>query len=236
MTEKKQEVKYNRKLWFRRLKTLLRLFIKEPEFVYLGEEMKDQAFFLSNHVGSSVPLAMELYSNVPFRFWGTYEMNSSLPTVYRYLSYTYYYKKQHWNLTLARLFCLIAAPLVWVFYRGLNLIPTYPDMRFHKTIRESLDVLKDDQSLVIFPEHSADGYFDELVLFHPGFVLMAEQSLKAGMDLPVFLAYYRKPERRFIVDKPMLISELLKIGETREAIAEKLRIRCNELGRMKLAH
>jgi len=232
---KQTETKPNRKPWFRRLKVILRWFIKEPEFVYLGEEMEEQSFFLSNHVGASVPLAMELYSKLPFRFWGTYEMNSNVIEVYKYLSYTYYHKKKHWNLFASRLFCLIAAPLVWIFYRGLNLISTYPDMRFHQTIKESLNVLKDDQSLVIFPEHSADGYFDELILFHPGFVLMAEKCLKAGMDLPVFLAYYRKPERRFIVDKPMRISELVKIADTREAIAEKLRVRCNELGRMSVS-
>lgn len=224
--------KYNRKPWFRKLKGILRLFIKEPKFVFLGEKMQERAFFLSNHVGASAPLALELYAERPFRFWGTYEMNSNLGVVYHYLSYTYYHKKHHWGLWPARFFCLIAAPLVWLFYRGLNLISTYPDMRFRNTIRESIKVLKEDQSIVIFPEHSAEGYFDELTLFHSGFVLMAEKCLKAGMDLPIFLAYYRKQDRRYIVDKPIRISELLKLGKTREAIAEHLRVRCNELGRM----
>ncbi len=232
MTNNTKEI--NRKSWFCRLKSVLRLFIKRPDFIFLGENFNHQGFILSNHVGASVPLAMELYANIPFRFLGTYEMNSNLWVVYKYLSYTYFYKKQHWNLLLSRLFCVIAAPLVWLFYRGLNLISTYPDARFLNTIRESINVLKQNQSIVIFPENSTDGYFDELIYFHSGFVFLAEKCLKNGMDLPVFLAYYRKKDRKFIFDKPLLISELLKLGDSRESIAEKIRLRCNELGHLNI--
>lgn len=220
----------DRKPWFKNLKKILRLIIKEPEFVFLGEKFEGQGFFLSNHVGASAPLTLELYGKHPFRFWGTFEMNSSLKEVYQYLTVTYYHQKKYWNLTLARLFCLIAAPLVKIFYNGLNLISTYPDVRFHKTIRESLQTLKNGHSLFIFPEDSSKGYFDELTHFHSGLVFMAEHAVKAGYDLPLFLAYYQKQNRRYIVDKPVRLSELLKSGETREEIAEKLRQRCNQLG------
>lgn len=225
----------DRKIWFENLKKILRLIIKKPEFIFLGEKFEGQAFFLSNHVGASAPLTLELYGSHPFRFWGTFEMNSGLSEVYKYLTVTYYHKKKHWNLTLARLFCLIAAPLVTIFYRGLNLISTYPDMRFHKTVRESLNTLKNGHSLFIFPEDSSDGYHDELTYFHSGLIFMAEQAIKAGYDLPMFLAYYQKPNRRYIIDKPIRLSELLKKGESREAIAEMLRQRCNDLGKMTLA-
>ena len=79
-----------------------------------------------------------------------------------------------------------------------------------------------------------DGYFDELKMFHAGFVLMAEKALKEGIDLPLYLAYYRKNEHRYIVDKPVMISELLRNNEPRKHIADRLCRRCNELGKMKL--
>ena len=86
----------------------------------------------------------------------------------------------------------------------------------------------------VFASTPNDGYFDELIYFHSGFVFLAEKCLKNGMDLPVFLAYYRKKDRKFIFDKPLLISELLKLGDSRESIAEKIRLRCNELGHLNI--
>ncbi len=227
--------KDNRKLWFRHFKCVLRLFIRKPNFVYLGKSMEgQQVFFLSNHVGASAPLALELYVNHPFRFWGTYEMNSSLIKVYKYLSNIYFHQKKHMNLFVARCLCVIAAPMLYLFYRGLNLISTYPDVRFKRTLKETLKTLHERQSVVIFPELSKDGYFDELKMFHNGFIFMAEKALEEGMDLPLYLAYYRKYDRRYIVDEPILISELLRNKEPREHIAERLCRRCNELGKMQV--
>jgi 1-acyl-sn-glycerol-3-phosphate acyltransferase len=225
----------NRSLWFRHFKSVLRLFVRKPKFVYLGKNMEgQQAFFLSNHVGASAPLILELYGHHPFRFWGTYEMNSSLKEVYKYLSNTYFHQKKHMNLFLARCLSIVAAPVLYLFYRGLNLISTYPDARFRRTLRETLKTLRERQSIVIFPELSKNGYFDELKMFHAGFVLMAEKALKEGIDLPLYLAYYRKNEHRYIVDKPVMISELLRNNEPRKRIADRLCRRCNELGKMKL--
>ena len=230
-----EKKKTTRKLWFRGVKKFLGLIIKKPEFIFLGGSMEDldkQMLFITNHVAASAPLTLELYGPHPFRFWGTFEMNSNLITVYKYLSYTYYHKKKHWNLFAARMFCLIAAPLVSLFYRGLQLISTYPDIRLLQTIRESAKVIRENQSLVIFPEHSVDGYHDELTFFHSGFLLMAEKCLKMGYDLPMYLAYLRKSDRKYIIDKPIKLSELLSTGEDREALAERIRLRINELGKM----
>ena len=227
--------KDNRRPWFRNVKSVLRLFIRKPRFVFLGKSMEgQQIFFLSNHVGASAPLVLELYGNHPFSFWGTYEMNGGLIEVYKYLSNVYFHQKKHMNLFVARCLSVIVAPLTYLFYRGLNLISTYPDIRFRKTLSETLKTLRERQSVVIFPEFSKNGYFDELKMFHSGFVLLAKKTLEEGMDLPLYLAYYCKYEHRYIVDKPILISELLRNKEPRKRVAEYLCRRCNELGRMRL--
>ena len=44
--------------------------------------------------------------------------------MYKYQTRVYYHEKKHWNLHLARLFCLLASPLTNLFYKGLNLIST----------------------------------------------------------------------------------------------------------------
>ena len=56
--------------------------------------------------------------------------------------------------------------------------------------------------------------------------------LKKNLDLPVYVSYFKKSERKYIVDEPIMISELLSKYESREEICKALCDRCNELGKM----
>ncbi|MBQ8761753.1 MAG: 1-acyl-sn-glycerol-3-phosphate acyltransferase, partial [Clostridia bacterium] len=200
----------------------------------LGEEIKDGSIVLSNHVGKTAPLKLECYLKKPFRFWGAHEMNEGFKALYKYQSEVFYHQKQHWNLTKARIFCCVAAPLTYMFYSGLNLISTYKDVRFRKTIDESVETLEKNQTVIIFPEDSSEGYLDELKSFYSGFVVLANTCYKKGMDLPIYVMYYRKKEKTFVVDKPILYSELIKEGVDKDKIAEKLCNRANELKDIKI--
>ena len=231
---KKHKKIIGRKRWFKFLKKIMRLFIKKSDFVYLGEKIEKNSIVLSNHVGTSAPLAWELYGDVNFRFWGASEMNSGLINLYKYQTRVYYHEKKHWNLHLARLFCLLASPLTYIFYKGLNLISTYHDVRFRTTLSESIRTLEEGQNLIIFPEISDKGYLDELEGFHQGFLMLSSICLKKGIDLSVYISYYRKNEKTYVVDKPFKISELFEEGLTRDQMAEKLCRRCNELGKLDL--
>ena len=221
-----------RKWWFRGLKRIMRIRYKRPTFVYLGEEIQDPCIILSNHEGTDAPMSLEIYTNNPIRMWGAHEMNSGLVKMYKYQSRVYFHEKKHWNLNLARLFCLIASPLTNIFYKGLNLISTYRDSRFIKTIRESVDAIKNGESIVIYPEMSDKGYLAELEGFHAGFVVLADKCLKMGIDIPIHVTYYKKKEKIYIFDKPIRYSELVNEGLSRDEIANKLLLRCNELGKM----
>ena len=220
------------KPWFRFMKSLTVKRYKKPKFVYLGEEVGTGGIILSNHEGTDSPMSLELYFDKPIRMWGAYEMNSGVVKMYKYQSRVYYHEKKHWNLHLARLFCLIASPITNLFYKGLNLISTYRDTRFRRTLRESIDALKEGYNIVIFPEDSAKGYLEELEGFFAGFVLLAEASQRKGMDLPIYVTYFRKKDLTYIIDKPVLYSELCKDGATKEEISRRLVERCNELGKM----
>lgn len=231
MTKMKKQKK--RKLYFRILKRMMRMKYKKPRFVFLGEELDKGAIVLSNHEGTDAPMALEIYYDAPMRMWGANEMNSGLIKLYKYQTRVYYHEKKHWNLHLARLFCLLASPLTNIFYSGFDLISTYKDTRLRKTIEESIEAIKQGDNIIIFPEDSTNGYLSELEGFHAGFVLLAQKCLKEGIDLPIFVSYYRKSDNTYIFDKPVLFSELSKNGENKKEIADKLRLRCNQLGKMK---
>ena len=224
--------KEKRKLYFRILKRLMKSRYKEPTFVYLGEKIGDGSVILSNHEGTDAPMSLEIYLDRPIRMWGAYEMNSGIPTLYKYQTRVYFHEKKHWNIHLARLFCLIASPLTHLFYSGFDLISTYKDIRLVKTMRESIEALKSGDNVVVFPEDSTNGYLAELEGFHEGFVLLADTCKKKGMDLPIYVSYFRKSDRTYIFDAPINYSELSAKYKNREEIAKYLCNRCNELGRM----
>ena len=142
--EKENELKQptkKRKGYFRLLKQIMKIRYKEPRFVYLGEKFGYGGVILSNHEGTDAPMSIEIWNDAPTRMWGAHEMNSGLVKLYKYQTRVYYHEKKHWNLHLARLFCLIASPLTNLFYKGLNLISTYKDQRFIKTVKETEDAV-----------------------------------------------------------------------------------------------
>ncbi len=220
------------KWWFRALKMLMKGRYKRPTFIYLGEEFENGSIILSNHEGTDAPMALEMYCDKPLAMWGAGEMSSGLVELYKYQTKVYYHEKKHWNLHLARLFCLIASPLTNLFYQGLNLIPTWHDGRFMTTLRESVAALKKGENIVIYPEDSTNGYLEQLEGFHQGFVALAEVCKKKGMDVKIYVSYYRKKDRTYIIDRPVSYSELTKNGESKEEVCQKLLARCNELGQM----
>ena len=225
-------VKKKRKWWFRALKKLMTGRYKQPTITHLGEELKGGAILLSNHEGTDAPMTLEIYHPAPLRFWGASEMNSGLIKMYKYQTRVYYHEKKGWNLHLARLFCLIASPLTNLFYKGLNLISTYKDSRIVKTIRESLTALENGESIVIFPEDSTNGYLEVLEGFHAGFVALAESALRKGLDLPIYVSYFNKTNRTYLIDAPVNYSSLKEEFKTREEITNHLLARCNELGKL----
>lgn len=229
-SEKKKTGK--RPLYFRLLKKIMKIKYKKPRFVYLGEPITNGAIILSNHEGTDAPMSLEIYLDRPIRMWGASEMNSGLVSLYKYQTRVYYHEKKHWNLFLARLFCLIASPVTHLFYSGFDLISTYKDVNLTKTVRESIDALANGENIVIFPEDSTNGYLPELEGFHNGFVLLADVCKRRGVDVPIIVSYYRKSDNTYIFDKPVRYSEIAKPEMSRDDVAKLLCKRCNELGKL----
>lgn len=225
-------MKKKRKWYFRLIKKITKCKYKQPTFVFLGEKFEQSSIVLSNHEGTDAPMSMEIYYDAPLRMWGAYQMNSGLVQMYKYQTRVYYHEKKGWNLFLARMFCLLASPLTNLFYKGLDLISTYRDSRFMITLRESINALKAGDNIVIYPEDSKNGYLPELEGFYEGFAMLAELCEKKGVDAPIFVTYFKKKERIYVIDKPVYYRDLQAQGLSRAEIVQYLLKRCNELGKM----
>lgn len=225
-----KKFKQDRALWYRGMKNLMKSRYKKPQFIFLGEKPTKSSIILSNHEGTDAPMSLEIYCQFPIRMWGTVEMNSGLRRMYKYQTEIYYHQKKHWNIHGARAFCLIASPLTNLFYKGLKLISTHTDANFMITLRESFEAIKKGENVVVFPEKSPDGYVAELEGFYAGFIVFAQYCFKNGIDVPIFVSYFKKKERVYVFDEPILFSSLKERFSSRDEMVNFLLEKCNALG------
>lgn len=226
----------NKKKWFSFYLFFVKFIYTKPKYKFV--ECEDfplqRAIYISNHVGSKVVPKLECHFPRLFRLWGAHQMNEGIGARFKYLFITYFNQKKHIPKFFSFFIALFVLPIMTLFYKGARFISTYTDMRFSKTIKESIATIENDESIVIFPENSSDGYHDELKEFHPGFYMIADKCYQKGIDLPIVKMYFQKKKNQFIVDKPIMFSKIKASGKSRTEVAEEFRIRVNELGKMDL--
>ncbi len=208
------------------------MFVRRPKVINLGEGLDPNAIYISNHSGASGPVTHELYLDVPFYAWGTNEMCFSIRERWNYLLHIYYHQKKHLNYFFAFFASLVALPVTTVFYKGMQILPTYMDARLFPTMKKSMSILKDGNAILIFPEDSSKGYFEELTYYYRGFVMLArlyERSQK--IELPIVAMYLNKKANTLVIDKPRYLSEFADSGLTDDEIAEWFKNRTNQLNR-----
>ena len=224
--------KNKKKFSFKLSKFINWVMNRKPKYKFLGEEFpKDQPIlFLANHVGKKVPVKIELYWERDFRMWGTHEMTEGFKQVHKYLRTTYYHEKHHLPKWFACVVASIAAPFANMFYKGMRLIPTYPDYRFLTTTKLTMSAYKEGKDIVIYPEDSSTGYKDKLEYFFSGFASFLETMYRRGTDIHVYVSYFIRKKNTFVVADKMMYSEIkAKYGSDFDTIAKGLRDLMNSL-------
>lgn len=227
---KQQKNKVKRNLFFRIIKGILKIFVRKPKVITENEILDTNAIYLSNHAGATSPVKHELYFPHNFKFWGTHEMVFTYRERWKYLAYNYLPKKKHYGKGISKFLATIILPFVSIFYRGMELIPTYKDARLLKTLRDSIEYLNQGNSIIIFPENSSDGYHDVLTEYFAGFLMLAKQYYKkTGHNIKIYNMYLRKKDNILVIDKPICIEEILKDKRDIREIANDFKDRANEL-------
>ncbi len=209
----------------------MKLFVKAPEVVNLGDEIPEQAIFISNHVGAKGPTRHELYLPRQKYVWGTYEMCLNVKGRFDYLKNVYFRVKFGHSKFVSLILAIFALPITSAFYKGIQVIPTYKDIRLMGTMKKSMAYLKDGKSILIFPEDSSSGYHNVLLKYFSGFVVLAKLYKKTmKKDIPIVSMYYAKENNKVAIDKAYYLTDFE--GKTDDEIAEWFKTRANEMGEM----
>lgn len=219
-----------RKPFFRFVKGILKIFKRKPTVINENDSLDDGAIYLSNHSAASGPLIHELYFPKATRFWGTYEMCGNLKNQWKYLSNIYYPNKKHLPKWLSKIVATIVAPFTHGFYRGIQILPTYPDSRLRTTLKQSFEELDNNRSIIIFPENSSDGYHDVLKQYYAGFFVLARQYYKhTGKNLKIYNMYYCRKKNTLYIKKATTYLDLVSLGKTDKEIADMMKEQANEM-------
>lgn len=201
--------KSNKKPFFRFVKSIVRLFIKDPQIINEENILHTPAIYISNHCAAKGPSKYELFFPANFRLMGAYQMCGSLRERWNYLYHIYFHQKKHFAKWLSFIVATLVLPFMVCFYKGMQLVPVFNDHRFRKTIDISVKSLEKDVNLLLFPEDSSEGYFDEMRYFFGGFWTIAKEFHKrTGRDIHIVSMYFHKELNKILVDKPFSYVEL----------------------------
>ena len=232
MAKKQKEFKVPGKFqpFYTCFKPIMRLIFKKPEIINLAGDIPDKAIVIANHSNKSGPPALDLYYPKRTCKWGAYQMFGNYKSRYNYLRNILYIQKCKASPRKATLVSPILAVLNPMIYKGMRMMPSYPDARLMQTIKNSSKVLDANMSVMIYPEDSNDGYKDVLTGLFPGFVMLAEKYYRTtGEDAPIIPVYYCIKKRIMIIDKPVYMQEYVKQGLDRYQIAEEFKVKLNDL-------
>ena len=209
---------------------LKNLFYNKFEVINLAGEIDKKSVLVGNHEGKKGPLVYELYLPLFSVKWGAYGMLGNYRDRYNYLRNVLYiqkYKKGKFISTIKASFEAIFSKL---FYRGIKVLPSFPDARVLKTFTYSVEVLDGNNAVMVYPEDSNDGYFEKPKKFFNGFVGLCEYYYKKrGEDLPVYPTYLHLKKKMLVIGKPFRVNELKNQGMTRSQIAEFFKDQVNAL-------
>lgn len=232
MAKKKKEFKVPSKKQpiYSCFKIIMRWIFKRPEIINLAGELPDKAIVLANHSNKSGPPALDLYYPKFTAKWGAYQMFGNFKSRRDYLRDILYIQKCGYTRRRASFISPILALLNPMMYKGMKMMPSYPDGRLMQTIKNSCKVLDANMSVMIFPENSNNGYKDVLTELFPGFVMLAEKYYRStGEDVPVYPVHYCIRKRLMIIGKPLYVQDFIKEGLDRYQIAERFRQEINQL-------
>ncbi|MBQ9071460.1 MAG: hypothetical protein IJY23_08990 [Clostridia bacterium] len=213
------------------VKKILRIFIKAEVELHC-DSVPDKAIIVTNHSAKMGPLALELYYPKFHITWGAHQMLGNYKSRFLYLRDVLYIQKLGKKKFPSTIKAAFEACFSKMIYKGMKILPSYTDGRFLYTIRSSIQALDAGISVMVFPEDSSEGYFDELTSAFAGFVALAEQYYnKTGEDVPVVPAYYHKKSKKIIIYPALSVKDLKAEGLNRYQIADKVKDIINSIYR-----
>ena len=222
-------------LFFRFLRSIIRLFYKNRKFIGIENIPSEPSLIIGNHAQMHGPLSSEFFFPTKKYVWCIGEMMhiKEVPS-YAYKDFWSYKPKcVRWIFKIASY--LIAPPISYALSRA-DTIAVYKDARIAHTFKETVDKLNEGANVVIFPEKHVE--FNEIVNeFQDKFIDVARLYYKRTNKELSFVPMYNAASLKTIVfGKPIKFDGTKPIEEQRKVICDYLKEEITRIAKELPAH
>ena len=205
----------------------------KPKVINYNTEILDKSLLLSTHDNKFGPMYLSIYFPKKHAIWGAFQMTEGYKSRWHYLRDVLYMQKNHRGKFFSSIKATIEAIFSRLSYKGLMVIPSFPDVRLTITYRYSTTTIDNNLPVMVFPEDSDDGYFELLKAVHPGFIGMSKYYEKVKQEeLPIYPVYTNIKKRLIIIGKKTTLKEIIaEVGPNNDDICKYM---CNLINNLYL--
>ena len=186
------------------------------------------AVVVGNHSQAFGPVAAELYFPRKHYTWCISEMMEK-ERVADYAYQDFWSKKPVILRSFFKLLAHMLPTISEIVFNNADTIPVYRDKRIMKTFQISCDRLKENASVVIFPEDYTE-YNNIVHNFQRGFVHVAKYYYRQTSEAVPFVPMYVCPKLgKLVFGKPIMYDPTAKSAEEAERICSYLQDSISEL-------
>lgn len=208
-------------LFYKILKRLVYLFYPKTKIIGTDKLPDEPCVIVGNHTQMNGPIIGELYFPGKHYIWCDGHM-MHLKDVPDYAFKDFWSGKPKFLHPLYRLLSYVIAPLSVCIFNNAHTIGVYRDTRIIKTFKDTVKVLSDGSSVIIFPEHY-EKHNHIICDFQDRFIDIAKMYYrKTGKELafvPMYIAPYLKSA---YLGNPIYFSHEASMESERRRIREYL--------------
>ena len=206
---------------FRFIKWCVKLFYPKIQVEGTENLPREPAIIVGNHCQMNGPIVGELYVPGDPYIWCAGEM-MHLKDVPEYAFRDFWSQKPKWTHPFYKLLSCIIAPLSVCVFNNARTIGVYHDARILSTFKNTVKMLQEGKSVVIFPEH--DVKHNHIVYdFQDKFIDIAKLYYKKTGKALAFVPFYLAPNLKIMrFGAPIRFCPEGSMEEERRRICEEL--------------
>jgi len=215
-------------LLFRVIKALIKMCYRKRKVIGIKNIPKKPCIIVGNHSQLHGPIYAECYYPYKKKTWciGNMMHLKDFPP-YAYSDFSSF--KPKWTHPFYKVMSYILAPLGTYLFKNADTIGVYKDARGISTFKKSVQALKDNNHIIIFPEHYQE-YNNIINEFQDKFVDLAKLYYKDTNVEINFVPMYIAPNLKTVCyGKPIKYNASLPIEEQRKIICDYLKEQITEL-------
>lgn len=220
--------RYRPKLFYRFLNFFLRRVVGNNEVIWRTDKPDDSVVFVANHTRTYAPLSVVFNFDRVTRPWSNAHMlyyRNGIKLMYNKIAYDF---KPKW---LRKIILITLMPFVNIYFRSLDPIPVYHDLRLKTTFRKTNETLKSGIDVIIYPERNIEPPYKYVNELEPGFVHLAYHYYNnTGKCVKFYPVYVAQSLKKILVGEPITYDPNIDIKQQRTIIVKYLIEKINDLG------